>query len=538
MTMRITGLASGLDTESIITELTKVQSNKVDKIKSDQKKHDMKMDKWKELNKKVVDFYNKTLSNLRFDSSYIKKTTSISNSDAVTVSTSGTAMNGAQKMSVDKLATSAYLTGSKITSVLDNFNNTTKITGSTSVDSLSGYGSSELAPTDSDLNGKIRIKFGKAPTSGPDNREFVDIEIDGTKSIADAIDQIKSAKTESGYSVNANFDANQGRVYMSSSEMGEDASFSIDFGMSDRRVLAALGIDYSNTGDDAPVYNEGADAQITLNGVEYKSNNNTFDINGLTITAKQVASDISLTTSDDTSGIYDMVKGFIKEYNDLIGEMYTLYNADSGKDYDILTKEQKDEMTDDEIEEWNKKIDESLLSKDPTIFRVMSEMKNIMMNTYNLGEIDEETGKEIKTSFWSFRISTLGYFESEEGDRAKWHIYGDEDDDKTSGKEDRLKKKIETDPELVRNFFKNLSKDLYTKLGDMMKSTEFSSAYTLYEDKQMKTQVDKYKTQLKDAQDKLGKMEDKYYDKFAQMEKAMTKLNEQTNSLAGMLGTG
>ena len=69
MTMKITGLASGLDTESIITELTKVESKKVDKIKSDQKKHDMKMDKWKELNKKVVDFYNKTLSNLRFDSS-------------------------------------------------------------------------------------------------------------------------------------------------------------------------------------------------------------------------------------------------------------------------------------------------------------------------------------------------------------------------------------------------------------------------------------------------------------------------------------
>ena len=48
----------------------------------------------------------------------------------------------------------------------------------------------------------------------------------------------------------------------------------------------------------------------------------------------------------------------------------------------------------------------------------------------------------------------------------------------------------------------------------------------------------KYKKQLKEAQDKLGSVEDKYYDKFAQMEKAMTKLNEQTNSLAGMLGTG
>jgi flagellar hook-associated protein 2 len=172
----------------------------------------------------------------------------------------------------------------------------------------------------------------------------------------------------------------------------------------------------------------------------------------------------------------------------------------------------------------------------------MSEMKKIMMNSYDFGEIEtnKETGKEVKvmTSMWSFRITTPGYFEADEAERAKWHIYGDEDDDKYSGEDDKLKLKIEKDPELVRNFFKNISQEMYSKLGDLMKSTDFSSAYTLYEDKQMKKQVDNYKTQLKEAQNKLGEMEDKYYDKFAQMEKAMTKLNEQTSSLSGMLGTG
>ncbi|WP_155834044.1 flagellar filament capping protein FliD [Butyrivibrio sp. VCD2006] len=539
MTMRITGLASGLDTESIITELTKVESKKVDKIKSDQKKHDMKLDKWKELNKKVVDFYNKTLSNLRFDSSYIKKTTSVSNSDAVSVTTASTAMNSNQTMSVNKLASSAYLTGKKLTaSEGDSVRNTTTL------ESLSGFSSTENAPSDENLNGKIRIRFGQLPDPPQvndqgqiiDNREYIDIQLEGTETVAQAIEKFKTAKSESGLGVNASFDATQGRVYMSASSSGAEDSFSIDYSFSDARAISALGLDYE-AGDGA-VYQSGSDAEITLNGVDYTSKNNTFEINGLTITAKQVAENISLQTADDTSGIYDMVKNFLSEYNDLIGEMYTLYNADDAKEYDILTKEQKDEMTDDEIEDWNKKIEESLLAKDPTIFRVMSEMKNIMMNTYDLGEIDESTGKEVKTSMWSFRIATLGYFESEEGDRAKWHIHGDEDDEKTSGKEDRLKAMIEKDPELVRNFFKNISKDMYSKLGDLMKSTDFSSAYTLYEDKQMKKQVDTYKTQLKEAQDKLGAMEDKYYDKFAQMEKAMTKLNEQTNSLAGMLGTG
>jgi flagellar hook-associated protein 2 len=144
---------------------------------------------------------------------------------------------------------------------------------------------------------------------------------------------------------------------------------------------------------------------------------------------------------------------------------------------------------------------------------------------------------QVKTSFWSFHIATPGYFEGEEGDRMKWHIYGDEDDELTSSKEDKLKLKIEKDPEIVTKFFKSISSEMYSKLGDLMKSTDFSSAYTIYEDKQMKKQVSNFKTQLKDEQEKLTKMEDKYYDRFAQMEKAMTKLNEQTNSLAGMLGT-
>ncbi|WP_026671018.1 flagellar filament capping protein FliD [Butyrivibrio sp. AE3006] len=551
MTMRITGLASGLDTESIITELTKVQSNKVDKIKSDQKKHDMKMDKWKELNKKVVDFYNKTLSSLRFDSSYIKKTTSVSNENAVTISTSGTAMNSSQKLSVDKLASSAYLTGGKISS------KTGELKATTSITNLSGYSGTagvhkeaeldeegnEIKPavTDDDYRGIIRVKFGKAPAEGEeDTREYVDVKIDPDKSITEALAELKQAKSASGYGINASLDAGQGRVYVTSTAEGEDESFSIDFDHSDMRVVSALGLDY-DTNEDA-IHTEGGDAQITLNGAVYTSNSNTFDVNGLTITAKQVASDITLQTKDDTSGIYDMVKNFLKEYNDLIGEMYTLYNADDAKDYAILTKEQKDEMTDDEIEDWNKKIDEGLLAKDPTIFRAMTEMKNIMMQSFDWGELDYNKEKdewvEVKTSFWSFHIATPGYFEGEEADRMKWHIYGDEDDDFSSSKEDKLKAKIEKDPELVRKFFKTISSDMYSKLGDLMKSTDFSSAYTLYEDKQMKKQVDTYKTQLKDAQDKLGKMEDKYYDKFAQMEKAMTKLNEQTSSLSGMLGTG
>ncbi len=529
MTMRITGLSSGLDTESIIRELTKVQSNKVDKVKSNQKKHDMKMDKWKELNKKVVSFYNKSLSNLRFDSSYIKKTTEVSNSDAVSVVTSSGAMNSAQTMSVNALATSAYLTGGKMEAKSGDLKSTTTL------DNLKGYSKEGVSePTDDEVKNTVRIKFGKAPESGTDDRDYVDIKISGSETIAEAVAKFKEA-TANEKGLNANFDANQGRMYMSASESGADASFEIDFEHSDMRVVSALGLDYNDNTDAKHV--EGTDASITLNGVEYTSKSNTFDINGLSITAKQKAEDITLTTTDDTSGIYDMIKGFFKEYNELIGEMSKFYNADNADEYDILTEEQKEAMTEEEIKEWNEKIEDGLLSKDPIIGRTLREMKNIMLSSFDMGEVDATTGKPYKTSFASFGIATLSYFESEEDERGQWHIDGDEDDEKTSKNDDKLKAQITKNPNLVKDFFKQISSTLYTKLGDLMKGTDFSSSFTLYEDKQMKKQVDKYKTQLKDEQKKLEAMEDKYYKQFSQMEKAMTELNSKQSALGGMIGS-
>lgn len=555
MTMRITGLSSGLDTESIIRELTKVQSDKVTKVKSDQKKLEMKQDKWKELNKKVVTFYNKTLSNLRFDSSYTKKTTKVSNENAVSIVTGGEAMNSTQTMSVDKLASSAYLTGGKLSA------STGTLKATTSISSISGYSSTanvhkaavldedgnETSPavTDDDYKNTIRIKFGKAPAEGEtDTREYVDIKVDPDKGIVDAIAAFKEAKSTSGNGINASFDATQGRIYMTSTASGEDESFSIDFDHSDLRVVNALGLNYDDNED--ATYQAGADSQITLNGAVYTSNDNNFEINGLSITAKQVASDITLQTEDDTSGIYDMVKGFLKEYNELVKEMATLYNAENADDYDILTAEQKEEMTDEEIEDWNKKIDEGLLAKDATIFKVMSEMKKIMLSAYDLGEkryeltaVSLDDYRLVKTSLASsFGIHTLSYFEAEENDRGMWHIDGDEDDEFTSGEDDELNKAIKNNPDLVRSFFKNLANDMYSKIGGLMKSTDFSSAYTLYEDKKMKTDINNYKTKLKDEQKKLESMQDKYYDQFANMEKAMTNLNSQQSALSGMIGTG
>ena len=93
MPIRITGMNSGLDTESIITALTSTKQTRLDNAKGDQKKLTWKQDKWKEINKKVVSFYNGALSNMRFSAAYKKKVTTSTDEKAVSIVTGGDAMD-------------------------------------------------------------------------------------------------------------------------------------------------------------------------------------------------------------------------------------------------------------------------------------------------------------------------------------------------------------------------------------------------------------------------------------------------------------
>ncbi len=84
MTIRITGLNSGLDTDSIIKELVSAYRSKGDKLKKKQTKLSWTQDKWKSLNAKVLNLY-KSLDSLRFSSGYNMKKTSVSDTTKATV---------------------------------------------------------------------------------------------------------------------------------------------------------------------------------------------------------------------------------------------------------------------------------------------------------------------------------------------------------------------------------------------------------------------------------------------------------------------
>ena len=194
---------------------------------------------------------------------------------------------------------------------------------------------------------------------------------------------------------------------------------------------------------------DGCDAEITLNGIQYTGSTNNFSVNGLNITAQVVTGDgdanaISITTATDTQGIYDKIKDFLSQYNSLINEITSLYNADSAKGYDPLTDDEKDAMSDTEVEKWEQKIKDSLLRRDDNLESLMSAMTSAMSGAV------EVNGKKYYLS--NFGIKTLGYLNAPKNQQNAYHIDGDEDDANSSGNADKLMTAITNDPDTVINF--------------------------------------------------------------------------------------
>ena len=95
---------------------------------------------------------------------------------------------------------------------------------------------------------------------------------------------------------------------------------------------------------------------------------------------------------------------------------------------------------------------------------------------------------------------------------------------------------IATDPDKVVEFFSSLSKNLYEKIGDMMKKTQYSSSFTLYDDVSMKDEYDDYKNKIAKQEEKITDFEDRYYKKFSAMETALAKLQSKESAISGLLG--
>nr|MCR5452657.1 flagellar filament capping protein FliD [Lachnospiraceae bacterium] len=278
---------------------------------------------------------------------------------------------------------------------------------------------------------------------------------------------------------------------------------------------------------------DGSDAVIKLGGIEYTSSSNSFSINGLSIQALQETGDgdenaITINTQTDTQGLYDKVKDFISTYNDIINELTELYNASSSKGYEPLTDDEKAEMSDKQIEQWETKIKDSLLRRDQTLGGIINSMTTTMSSVYSID------GKNY--SLASFGIKTQGILNSAQNKQNAYHIDGDEDDSVTSAKTDKLMAALTGDPDTVTSFLQKLTNGLHDSLDKKMRATSMKSAYTVYNDKEMSKEYSDYTKLIKQWETRVSDAENRYYKQFSNMESALTKLQGSSSSITGMFG--
>lgn len=570
MAMRVSGINSGLDTDSIVQELVSAYNTKTEKYQKEQTKLSWKQEIWKGLNTKVYSLYN-NVGKLRFSSAYSTKKTTSSDTTKATVSASSNAVNGTQKLHVLATAQSGYLTGGKL-SLREEVTDTD---GTTKLQDVKGTVKAETKLSEIGFTGdEASLNINTTDEEGNAVTKTVSLTKDST--IQDVVNALK----DNG--LNASFDANNGRIFVSSKNTGKAADFSLSSAttklvekkdadgnvikdsngkpemesvalsaeeqVASKKLIGLLGLDTdsSNTYGNKAAKIDGRDAVIALNGVKYTNTTNDFAINGLNISVNGVTDDvadpdstdlsnlndstaISINTTTDSQGIYDTVKDFLTEYNNIINEITKLYNADSAGSYEPLTDDEKDKMSDTEIEKWETKIKDSLLRRDSSLSSVMNAMMTSMSQPIEIN------GKSYSLS--SFGIQTLGFLNAAENEQNAYHIDGDEDDENTSGNQDKLMAAITSDPDTVIEFMKQLSTNLYKSIDDQMQSNDLRSRYKIYNDKEMDKQYTNLTKTIKEWESKVSDKEDYYYKQFSNMETALAKLQSQTSSISSMLGS-
>ena len=215
MAMRVSGINSGLDTDSIVQELVSAYNTKTEKYQKEQTKLSWKQEIWKGLNTKVYSLYN-NVGKLRFSSAYSTKKTTSSDTTKATVSASSNAVNGTQKLHVLATAQSGYLTGGKLSLREE----VTDADGTTKLQDVKGAVKAETKLSELGFTGdEASLNINTTDEDGNAVTKTVSLTKDST--IQDVVNALK----DNG--LNASFDANNGRIFVSSKNTGKAADFSL-----------------------------------------------------------------------------------------------------------------------------------------------------------------------------------------------------------------------------------------------------------------------------------------------------------------------
>ncbi|REB11167.1 flagellar hook-associated protein 2 [Sporosarcina sp. BI001-red] len=491
--MRIGGLASGMDTESIVNDLMKAERIPLDKLTQKKQYFEWQLNDYRTANRDLKDYSTKLFDNSILSKNFNAKNVKVSDPSVVDIRSKGNAEDFSGTLTVEQLATNATMQGTKLA------------TGTTDGQKLSTLGVTADTVT-------ISIK-------APGMANAKELTFSKDDNISKVMKDITSAT-----GVRAFFDVDSGQIGISSKESGNGAITISD--VNGGNLASTLGI--SGSSSDPGKGTNGTDAKFTYNGLTTSRSSNTFEIDGMEITLKgKSVEPITFNATTDTEKVFDNIKGFVDDYNKLIEDLNKKIREPIYRSFQPLSAEQKKELSDKEVEQWEEKAMSGTLRNDPELKSMLTKLRNIMTNPIELGD-----GTKISLSDIGIKTSN-NYL----------------DNGKLVIDEKKLKEAIAQNPQGIEKLFNNDSKDgggtgiarqlraevdstqkniqkSAGKLGDTNKS--FSLGRTL---DNMNKQIERFETRLQMS-------ETRYWKQFNAMENAIQRANAQSASLMSSLGGG
>lgn len=579
---RITGLATGMDTDGMVKQAMQAYKLKVDQAKQARDLQVFKQTLYRDSIKSLRELFSKYTDIAKPDSMLLTKNYSTSkftstNENAVTAEGLAGAKIGNYKVQVNKLAeagrievdsilalkgqtinvdvngtkvdidlTDATLTESDIVTKINAQMKNAGVSAKVSRSDLSGKLIFETTSTGSGQ--KITVSGLNKTQTNTMSLDFEDIknqtlsfnlnnsgspitvdlnDIQTTEAVVDKLNEalgssnVKAEVSESGEI-----------VLTATFKMGEDTNlFEVSYGEPETTVGGVNGdITQESLAD------TGSKVNVTItdsygNTATKEYDSNTFTIDNVKFTVTDVTTEaVSIVGKNDASALKDKLVGFVNDYNKVIADITTKLNEKKDLNYKPLTDEQRESMTDDQIEKWEAKVKQGLLKRDNDLTQITSDLRRAFTDSI------EGTGLTLKQ---------LGIDFSSDISKAGQLVVDEE----------KLTSALEENADEIVNLFAKSApstmtdkEDIYDNSGifqrikTILNTSVMSSSSTLlkkvgyegtstYSNNDITNDLLKREKQIAYMESSLTDRETRLYQKFATLETVMNNYNAQSSWL-------
>lgn len=304
----------------------------------------------------------------------------------------------------------------------------------------------------------------------------------------------------------------------------------------------------------------GSGAEIEYNGTPLTMDSNEFTLNDINYSLINASEGdiVRVTVSADTDKAVEKITAFVEAYNEIVDYCYTKLNESKYKDssdkyaeFMPLTDEQREAMTETEIELWDAKWKQGQMANESLLRSVYNSLRHIASDMIT----DKGTAENIADS--SSLVSTVLYRSlSAIGITTPEYEQGSSDNGKLQIDENALREALETDAESVCKLFtltQTVSHDGTTTEYDVGLGLRFYEEIdtsisligakagwgnSTYDTSYMQKELYRYAEKIYDLQVYYDEQETTLWNRYASLETAIAQLQAQSASFAAKMGTG